>query len=293
MSQQLIRFDFGDKPLRGAAVRLGPQWQAWARQLGHPLPLTRLLGQAAAASVMMASHLKFEGKMNLQIQGGEGLALLLSQVTHDLRQRATIRLADGAQPDQDWATLSHGGRLAVIIDADKRDQRYQAVVPAGEDSLAANLVDYFDQSEQLPTRLWLAANADVAAGIMIQQMPAESERGAPPLEVFETAAVLGQTCTDDELLSLAPQALVHRLFATEGAEVRDARDVTVACQCSRDRIANVILSLGEADIRDLVEERGEVEAHCDFCRQRYVYSAHDALALFAANSAEPPSDAVH
>ena len=293
MSQQLIRFDFGDKPLRGAAVRLGPQWQAWAQQLAHPPALTSLLGEAAAASVMMASHLKFEGKMNLQVQGGDGLALLLSQVTHDLRQRATLRLVDDADPKADWAALTAGGRLAVIIDADKRDQRYQAVVPTSGADLAKNLADYFYQSEQLPTRLWLAANAEVAAGIMIQQMPAESERGAPPLDDFETAAVLGQTCTPEELLALPPEDLVHRLFATEGAVVRDARDVTVACQCSRDRIANVILSLGEDDIRDLVEERGEVEAHCDFCRQRYVYSGHDAMALFVADSAEPPSGAVH
>ena len=293
MSQQLIRFDFGDKPLRGAAVRLGPQWQAWARRLAHPSVLTSMLGEAAAASVMMASHLKFEGKMNLQVQGGDSLALLLSQVTHDLRQRATVRLADGADPNAGWSASTAGGRLAVIIDADKRDQRYQAVVPASGESLAQNLADYFDQSEQLPTRLWLAANETVAAGIMIQQMPAESERGAPPLDVFETAAVLGDTCTSQELLDLQPEALMHRLFATEGAVLRDARDVTVACQCSRDRMANVILSLGETDIRALLEERGEVEAHCDFCGQRYAYSAHDALALFVADSAEPPSGAVH
>lgn len=291
--QQLIRFDFGDQPLRGAAVRLGPQWRAWAQQLALSEPLTALLGQAAVASVMMASHLKFEGKLNLQVQDCAGISLLLSQVDHRLQQRATLSLVEGASDDADWATLSAGGRLAVIIDADRRDQRYQAVVPTSGQSIAENLADYFDQSEQLPTRFWLAANQQAAAGVMIQQMPAAAERGDPPLDAFETAALLGQTSTAKELLAADPTDMVRRLFGSEGAQVRDARDVTVACRCSRDRIANVILSLGEADIRELLDERGEVEAHCDFCRQRYVYSAHDALALFAADAAEPPSDAVH
>lgn len=291
--QQLLRFDFADRPLRGTAVRLGPQWQAWAAQLGHGPLLTSVLGQAAVASLMMASHLKFRGRLNLQVQDGAGVSLLLSQVDDTLQQRAMLRATDAGRAAAHWGELVAGGRLAVLIDAESAAERYQAVVPAEGKTLAANLAMYFDQSEQLPTRFWLAADAQQAAGVMIQQLPGETARGAPPSEAFDTAVVLGDTVTEDELLGLDSMALVHRLFATEGARALDRRDVTVACRCSRARIATLILSLGAEDIEQLLQEQGQVEASCDFCGQQYRYTPEEARALFTAESAEPPSDALH
>lgn len=291
-TQQLLRFDFADRPVRGTAVRLGPQWRAWAQRLGHGPELTSVLGQASVASLLMASHLKFRGRLNLQVQDGAGLALLLSQVDDSLQQRAMLRRASGADDTLDWPSLTAGGRLAVVIDAESAAERYQAVVRAGGASLADDLAAYFDQSEQLPTRFWLAADGAHAAGVMIQQMPGDTRHGAAS-PAFDTALALGNTVTEAELLGTESAELVHRLFATEGVRALDQRDVTVACRCSRARIAGLILSLGAQDIEQLLEQQGRVEANCDFCGQQYVYSPDEARALFSAESADPPSDAVH
>lgn len=285
----LTRFDFADAPVRGALVRLDSAWHAWAKRQVAAAQSPAILGEATAASVLLASHLKFRGRMNLQFQGGAGMPLLLSQIDHHLHVRSTWQLAESA-PTDDWPSLVAGGQLAVMLEPESGLDRYQALVDAGGASLAADLEGYFAQSEQLATRIWLSADADVAAGLLLQQLP---DADADAAATLADLAMLADTADAAELRTKPADTLLRHLFALAGLRVHDTREVELACRCSRERIGALILSLGREEISELVAEQGQVEATCEFCGQVHRYAGDDALALFDAEAAEPPTASRH
>lgn len=285
---QLIRFDFAELPVRGALVRLDASWQDWWQRFGLDGAERSILGEATAALPLLAANLKFKGRMNLQMQGGQHLPLLVAQIDHQLHLRSMLQTTPETMPG-DWATAVAGAQCAVMVDPESGMDRYQAIVAAGGASLARDLEGYFAQSEQLPTRLWLGADPSVAAGLLIQRLPGE----AGELDGFETVTTLADTLGDQELLAWHPDDLLRKLFGTLGLRRHDDRPVTLACRCSRERIGTLLLSLGEDDVEALIQEQGKVEAACEFCGQAYVYEADDARALFVAARAEPPSQSKH
>lgn len=285
---QLIRFDFADLPVRGAIVRLDEAWEGWWQRLGLDGAERSILGEATAALPLLAANLKFRGRMNLQMQGGEYLPLLVAQIDHQLHLRSMLQSTPEAMPD-DWATAVAGAQCAVMVDPESGIDRYQAIVAAGGPSLAKDLEGYFSQSEQLATRVWLGADQSVAAGLLIQRLPGDGDEE----DGFETVSALADTLSSVELLRTSPDDLLRKLFGTLGVRRYDDRPVTLACRCSRERIGTLLLSLGEDDVESLIQEQGRVEASCEFCGQSYVYEADDARALFTAARAEPPSQSKH
>lgn len=316
---ELQRFLFDGLPVRGAIVRLTDAWQEVLRrraantQTGaYPGPVAGLLGEMLAAGVLMHAHLKFDGALILQISGEGPVRLAVAQVDTGLQVRATASLASAAAVAADARLpelLGAGGagRCAITLDPRERapgQQPYQGIVSLADDAgrpfadLTQGLQNYMQRSEQLPTTLVLAANDEVAAGLLVQRMPLSGagNLGASvedPDAAWERIAVLAASLTQEELLALAPSAVLHRLFWQEKlmsfAPLADAQGPRFACTCSRERVAGMLRGLGEQEVRSILEERGEVEVGCEYCGRQYRFDPVDAAQLFTAPGNQPPS----
>jgi molecular chaperone Hsp33 len=312
---ELHKFLFEGLPVRGMLVRLTDGWQEVLRRRATrepwPAPVASLVGQMCAAGVLMQSNIKFDGALVLQIQGDGPVPLAVAEVQPNLRFRATASVTSPVADDARLAALvnPHGrGRCAITLDPANRQpgqQPYQGVVAlhgdAGEplQALSEVLEHYMLQSEQLDTRLVLAANDQVAAGLLIQRLPVEGEgnlggRNEDLIglsEAFNRIAHLAATLTADELLTLDAQTVIHRLFWEEDLRRFEPLAPAFACRCSRERVRGMLLGLGRAESDSLIAERGEVEVGCEFCGLQYRFDAVDVGELFTPPADQPPGSA--
>jgi molecular chaperone Hsp33 len=234
-----------------------------------------LLGEAMAAGTLLAATLKIRGSILLQVQGDGPISLLVVECTSSRSLRGLAHWK-GEVPDGDLGAKFGGGRLVITIDPGEGMERYQGIVPLEGASLAAALDAYLERSEQLGTRLWLAADGDQAAGMLLQKLPARSEDA----DAWNRITTLGSTVTPAELLALAPRELMHRLFHEEDVRVFDGETVFFRCSCSRERVANMLRNLGRNEVESILAEQGTIAVNCDFCNQRYTFDAVDAAQLF-------------
>jgi len=312
-----LKFLFEGLPVRGMLVRLEGSWQeALARRAEpHPPELRGLLGEMAAAAVLMQANIKFNGSLVLQVFGDGPVKLAVAEAQPDLGFRATAKLV-GAVPAgaQLEAMLNvHGqGRCAITLDPKDRlpgQQPYQGIVPLHGDHreplqrLEQVLEHYMLQSEQLDTRLMLAADDRVAAGLLIQRLPVQGEgnlEGQLALrnedeigihEGFNRIAMLAATLTREELVGLDPQTVLRRLFWEETVRLFEPLTPRFACTCSRARVAGMLVGLGREESDSLIAERGEVEVGCDFCGAVYRFDAVDVGELFTPGRELPPGSA--
>ena len=311
----LQKFLFDAAPVRGELVRMEATWQEVLNRHAYPAPVRRLLGEMMAAAALLSANLKFNGALVMQLHGDGPVRMLVVECLSDLSLRATAKIAEGAEIAED-ATLTqlvnaHGhGRFAITLDPQDKlpgQQAYQGIVPLADeagplDSMAAVLEHYMQASEQLDTRLWLASNEQVAAGMLLQKLPSYGgtieaqvgETGSPlaedaqaqDLDTWDRACQLGATLKDDELLAESPETLLRRLFWEElqnaGLRVFEPMTPHFQCSCSRAKVAGMLQSLGQDEIESIIAERGDVEIHCDFCGQRYTFDPVDAAQLFTA-----------
>ena len=315
---EIHKFLFEGLPVRGMIVRLTGGWrevlqrreqggQAW------PMPVRALMGQMAAAGALMQSNIKFNGALVLQIFGDGPVKLAVAEVQSDLAFRVTATV-DGEVGDGDGieALLNPGGkgRCAITLDPTDRlpgQQPYQGVVPLYGDQgeplqkLSEVLEHYMLQSEQLDTKLVLAANDEVAAGLLIQRMPVEgdanlgwqrNEDGIGLSEDYNRIAMLAATLTAEELLTLDVDSVLRRLFWEETLRRFEPMSGDLgprfACSCSRERVAQMLSNLGRDEVESVVEERGQVEVGCEFCGIKYHFDAVDVGELFAPLAAQAP-----
>lgn len=324
---ELQKFVFEGLPVRGALVRLDEAWQAMlaarAQSGGYPEAVSRTLGELSAAAALMQSNIKFNGALVLQISGDGPVPLMVAEVQPDFRVRATAKVqgevGDAAQLHH-LVNVQGRGRCAITLDPKDRlpgQQPYQGVVPlSGDDDQAFERIGpaleyYMRQSEQLDTCLVLAANDQVAAGLLIQRMPVtgqdnlaqqsavtadEDRQGGS--EDFERISMLARSLTPDELLTLDTETVLHRLFWDEPL----ARMVPAtgqiqprfACTCSRERVAAMLRNLGQDEVQDILAEQGNIDVDCDFCGAHYRFDAVDATALFLPDShTADPGAAAH
>ena len=293
------RFTVENRPVRGHIVRMAEAWRVLREHRDYAAPVRELLGEAVSASVLLAATLKFRGTLTLQLQGGSGaVRLLVAQCTHDFRVRAVVR-ADaerlGTDPEARSAVLTtavfhrlvgSGGRLIVTVEAAEREARYQGVVPLEGDSFAECLEEYFATSEQLPTRVRLAADETHAAGMLIQRLP--GERGAS--EDTEVRAAwndveqgIGAVPRSD-LLGAPVERVLTRNFGHQDLRLYAGSPVRFECRCTPDRVAALLRTLGADEVREVVQEQGAVTVTCDFCNRPYRFEPSDVEALFAAGS---------
>lgn len=291
----LRRFVFDRFPVRGHVVRLDATWRAFQEHHEYPDAVRETLGEAAAATLLLAATLKFEGLLTLQLQGPGPMHLLVTQATHRNSLRGVARW-QGETASRDLAELAGGGQMTVTIENPDRTSRYQGVVPLTGARLADCFEDYFARSEQLPTRLWLAATRDRAAGLLLQRLPSGARAGAEADAQLATEADedwnrvlhLAGTLTPDELVGVSAGELLHRLFHEEDLRLFEPTPVYFQCTCSRERVSGILRALGEREIREVLAEQGQVEVRCEFCNRAYRYDAVDVAGLFAGDPAAAP-----
>jgi molecular chaperone Hsp33 len=322
---ELHKFLFDGLPVRGAIVRLTDAWQEILQRRAvntstgpYPLPVQEMLGEMTAAGVLMQSNIKFNGALVFQISGDGPVKLAVTEVLTNLSVRSTVTMIGDLPAD---ATLTdmvnvHGkGRCAITLDPkDKQpgQQPYQGVVPLVDvdgqplESIAAILQQYMRQSEQLDTVLVLAANDKVAAGLIVQRMPIKGEAnlaaGAQNTEEvdqiglneeYNRIAHLAASLTRDELLNLDVETILHRLFWEEKLLRFVPEDGEggphFACTCSRERVGNMLRSLGQEESDSILEEQGIIEVGCEFCGQQYRFDAVDVAHLFTERGNDPPA----
>jgi molecular chaperone Hsp33 len=313
VNDELHKFLFEGLPVRGMLVRLGPSWREvqarHAQQGAYPAPVRTLLGEMAAAAALMQASVTFDGALVLQVFGDGPVKLAVVETQPDLAYRATAKVVGPVPDDARLAAMVnlHGkGRCAITLDPRDRSggaQPYQGIVAlhgdAGEplQRVAEVLEHYMLQSEQLDTRLLLACDETTAAGLLIQRLPVEGEGNLERArredeigisEAFNRIAHLAATVSDEELLGLDFETLMRRLFWEEQVRHFEPLAPRFACTCSRDRVHNMLRSLGEAEVRDIVAERGDVEIGCDFCGTQYRFDAVDVGAMFAQLTGQAP-----
>jgi molecular chaperone Hsp33 len=318
---ELHKFLFDGLPVRGAIVRLTDAWteilarrnansdgDAWAP------PVRDLLGEMAAAGALMQANIKFNGALILQIFGDGPVKVAVTEVQPDLSLRATAKVV-GEVPAEarlpQLVNVTNKGRCVITLDPKDRfpgQQPYQGVVPLYGDhgeklnKLSEVLQHYMLQSEQLDTTLVLAADDKVAAGLLIQRLPLEGEGNLAGSMVskanedeiglnehYNRISILASSLTRDELLTLDVDTVLRRLFWEEKVLRFEPQTPRFACTCSRERVANMIRSLGREEAEDIVAERGEIEVGCDFCGKQYRFDPIDAAQLFTAPDAQPPA----
>ena len=283
---RLRRFLFEHAPLRGHWVRLEDSWLQAHEHQAHPPVVLRLLGEAMAAVSLLAATLKFQGTLTLQIRGDGPLSLLITQCTHEQQLRGVAELREDAvaPEDADLPTLVGAGQLVVTVDSQGGAPAWQGIVPLTGATLADCLQGYFETSEQLPTRLVLAADAHRVSGLLLQKLPApaaagEGEEGRLQ-DLWDEVVLLLGTLSGRELLDSEATVLLQRLFAEHDLRLFDAEPVRFQCRCSPERVAGLLQSLGKDEIRSLLAEEGVVRVTCEFCHRPYRYDAIDVAQLF-------------
>jgi molecular chaperone Hsp33 len=291
----LHRFMFEHFPIRGQLVHLDASWRALIEHRDYPAVIRDALGQGVAASLLLASTIKFKGVLSLQLQGDGPVHLMLVQCTDGLGVRGLARYRENGADQAEAGALFGGGTLTVTLENDSAAQRYQGIVPIADGRLADALQLYFETSEQLPTRLWLHADAEGASGMLLQRLPAQS--GSVPTVDLEDAwrrvQIIGDTLKPEELRSLSDREILHRLFNEDDVRLYEPAPVYFRCRCSRARVAGMLQGLGEQEIRSVIAERGEVEVRCDFCNRAYTFDAVDAAQLFNAGVAADHGTSLH
>lgn len=268
------RFLFEEGGVRGELVQLDASWQAVLERHPYPENVRRQLGEALAAVVLLSSTIKYDGTLILQVQGSGPLQALVTQATHLRTVRGLARWRDEV-PAGALTDVFGTGRLVLTI-ANDGAEPYQGVVALEGDVLASALEAYFARSEQLPTRLWLAADGRRAAGLFLQELPSSEARGSD----WSHLVTLADTVRTEELLRLPSREILRRLFHEETVRVFDPDTVSFRCGCSRERIERTLVMLGAEEVRGLLEERGIVEVSCEFCNRTMRLDRVDIEQLF-------------
>lgn len=297
MKDTLQKFMFEDAPVRGELVELSDTWREVQSHAHYPAVVRTLLGEMLAAAALLSANLKFNGAIIMQIHGDGPLKLLVVECDSELQMRATAKLAPDARIGDD-ATLAslvnlHGkGRFVITLDPKDKlpgQQAYQGIVPLDGDSIAGIIESYMLRSEQLDTKLWLAADGNVSRGLLLQKLPREGGIDAPvsdDLETWNHLVMLGSTLRSEELLATDIETLMRRLFWEETIRVFDPRTPNFHCSCSRIKVGNMLMMLGRAEVESAVEELGSLAIDCDFCGRHYEFDKVDCAQLFAFKSTE-------
>lgn len=293
-SDQLQRFLFDHTQVRGEIAQLEQTYKDTLENHAYPPAIERLLGELLAACALLTATVKLDGTLSIEIRGEGTLSLLMAESNPGAGQKAQ-RLRGIARYNEDTlnhlqdtslADLTDQGRIIITIDPTE-GQRYQGIVALEKPTIAGCLEDYFARSEQLPTRLWLAANDQHAAGLLIQKIPEEA--GAYDPEAWDRINHLAATITDAELTDLDAENVLFRLFNEEQTRLFDPAPLVFACTCTRERFSHALHQLGADELRSVLEEQGQIEAQCHFCNTFYVFTAADVEALIANPTAPPPT----
>ncbi|MET0580890.1 MAG: Hsp33 family molecular chaperone HslO [Pseudoxanthomonas sp.] len=274
------RFLLPKAGVRGVHVQLDGTWRDILSHADYPDAARDLLGQACAAAALFTGHAKVNGRLSLQLRSPRALRTLFAECTAQGTLRGIVRVAEGEAAPHDLRELGPDALLAITIEnpgLDPREpQRYQSLVSLQATTLSEAFENYFHQSEQLPTRLLLAADGATAAGLMLQKLPGDEGDS----DGWNRAGALFETLKPEELQGLPETELLHRLFHEEEWSILAQRPLRFDCSCSQQRVAAMLQSLGSQEAHAALAD-GRAEVRCEFCGQRYIFSAQDIDELFA------------
>ena len=274
----LQRFMFENAPIRGEIVHLDATWHAVLDRREYPPAVRSILGELMAAAALLTLTIKFDGKLIMQVQGTGPVSLLVVECTSDRAMRALAQW-EGEVPAAPLSELVGDGQLAITIDPQNGAERYQAIVSLEGVTVAEAFENYFARSEQIATRLWLAADPQQAAGMLLQRMP---DSPGMDQDSWARAVHLGATITRTELLSLPVSEIIRRLYHEEDIRLFSRMPISFRCSCSRERVVSVLRMLGYDEIRSILAEQEAVKVGCEFCGQQYEFDPVDAEQLFAS-----------
>jgi molecular chaperone Hsp33 len=290
----LQKFMFEAAPVRGELVEISETWQQIQSRRQYPQEVKKILGEMLAAAALLSANLKFNGSIVMQVHGDGPLRLLVVECDSELHMRATAKLApDATIPSgtslQQLLNAHGNGRFVITLDPKEKfpgQQPYQGIVPLDGDSIAVIIENYMMRSEQLDTKLWLAADDKVSRGLLLQKLPKEggTATGAE-LETWDHVVMLASTVREEELLTTEIGTMLRRLFWEETIRVFEPSHPQFQCTCNREKVANMLKMLGKEEIDSALADLGELSIDCDFCGQHYSFDKVDCAQLFAADIA--------
>ncbi|AUX60872.1 Hsp33 family molecular chaperone HslO [Simonsiella muelleri] len=275
---QRTRFIFDQMPIRGLHVQAQEVWQHIVARKNYPVAVRRALGELLAAGALLSSNLKIEGTLIVQVQGRGILKMLVVEATSEHTLRATARWDETAAiaDDSDLAQLLGDDGVFVLTVQPKNSEPWQGVVPLEGSSIAEMLMNYMARSEQLETRIMLAADDQQIGGLLLQRLPEETQDD----DAWQHICTLADTLTAAELLNLDAQNVLYRLFHETPPRVFPAENLEFACTCSRGKVSDMLLLLGGEEVGSVVAQEGSITVDCDFCHEQYTFDEQDVHALF-------------
>lgn len=283
----LRRFLFEQLGVRGEWVRLKKSWKETKQYQQLSVEVEEQLGQTLAAAVLLSATIKFEGSLIIQVQGDGALKTLVAQSTHDRKIRGLARGVVSSST-KTLSEMMGEGRLVITVEPEQGEP-YQGIVPLEGTDLAEVITNYFLQSEQLETRVWLFANETYVAGLFLQELPAQDNYELD----WERISALASTVTKDEMLSLGCEEMLYRLFNEEKVRLFEAESVDFKCACSQLKIEDTLVSLGREELESILQNRDTIEVDCEFCGKQYQFDKVDVENLLVGCSSQNDSGTIH
>ena len=288
MTNSLQRFTLENIHTRGEWVSLEETWQKIQDTTNYPPAVRNILGEAIAAISLLAESLKFDGSLTLQIRGTQPITMLVVQANSNAGIRGIAHWQGDIPDNAPFNQLFGAGTMVISVEntpkrGQQQGERYQSLVSLKGESLAECFKEYFTQSEQLKTQLWLAADETHAAGMMLQSLPEDELDKVAQADNWTHATVLAETIKKEELLNLGSKELLHRLYHDEDLRLYEAKPVHFECSCSQQKIEDTVYSLGEKEANEIIAEQGNISINCEFCNTRYQLESVDVKHLFSDN----------
>jgi molecular chaperone Hsp33 len=274
----LQRFLFEQIGVRGEIIHLDASYRAIINQRNYPKVVRNLLGELLAATVLLSAPLKTSGSLIMQVHGDGPVSLLVAQADYESHVRGLAHWEGEVPEDSFMAALGHG-RLVITIDPGQGSERYQGIVELSADSLAASIENYFTQSEQLATFLFLTANETSAVGLLLQVLPHQENQ--QQTVIWEHLMHLSRTITAEELLELPNSEILRRLYHEEDIRLFDSEPISFRCGCDRNKMEVAIRTLPYQEVLEILKEENTVTATCEFCNHSYQFDAVDVEKIFA------------
>ncbi len=279
----LQKFLFDETDIRGAFVTLNQSFLALIKNKGYSEAQKVLIGQFAAANILMTGNLKFDGALILQARGAGPVSLVMTECDEKLRFRGVVEASHDLH-EIPFSDVFSAATLAITVEP-KQGQRYQGIVPLEADSLSSCLQNYFEQSEQLPTWFRFAEEKGVVKGMMLQALPAqlcldEDQRNEDWLRLTHLASTLSVS----EMTDLDNETLLHRLYHEEKVRIFNQEPTQYFCSCSRERMERALLSVAEDQLRQILAEDGAIKTDCHFCQTQYAFNEADISSLLTGKS---------
>jgi molecular chaperone Hsp33 len=289
MKDSLERFLFDGLPVRGEIVQLDATYKEVLTRHPYPPVLQKRIGELLAAAALLTATIKLDGTLVMQLRGDGPLKMLVVECTSDMTLRATARWEGLIASDASLAELLGHGQFSIMIDP-QDGETYQGIVGFEKGQSVAEIIEtYMQRSEQLDTRIWLAADSETSGGLLIQKLP----DGHGDADGWDRVTALSQTIQDEELLGLPLRETLYRLYNEEKVRIFDPVTPSFACSCSRERVGSMLKMIGKEEIEGLLAEQGHVDVGCEFCNEKYQFDQVDVTQLFTGHGITEVNPQLH